>query len=111
MMTINNRRTRLLERLREIDEQNAQTKGNNEISTVMLDRQSVGLLSRVDALQRQQMAKETYRRRLLGKAKISAALERLDQDEYGWCADCGSEISEQRLEVDLTAHLCIECAK
>jgi hypothetical protein len=53
MMTINNRRTRLLERLREIDEQNAQTKGNNEISTVMLDQQSVGRLSRVDALQRQ----------------------------------------------------------
>ena len=65
----------------------------------------------MDAMQRQQMAKETHRRRQLERAKIEAALARLEEGEYGWCAECGSEISERRLDVDPTAHLCIECAK
>lgn len=84
--------------------------GDDERATVVLDQQSVGRLSRMDALQRQQMAKETLRRRKLEAAKIKAALARLDEDEYGWCASCGSEISSARLEIDMTAHLCIECA-
>ena len=84
---------------------------SDESGTVMLDQQSVGRLNRMDALQRQQMAKETTRRRQLERAKIQAALKRLDEGEYGWCADCGAEIAARRLDVDLTAHLCIDCAK
>lgn len=109
MTSINDRKIELTDRLAELDRLDAQV--DDERGTVMLDQQSVGRLNRMDALQRQQMAKETHRRRQLERAKIAAALKRLEEGGYGWCAECGSEISKRRLDVDLTAHLCIECAK
>ncbi len=109
MTSINERKVSLIQRLSELDK--LQEQSTDERATVMLDQQSVGRLNRMDALQRQQMAKETYRRRSLERAKIVAALHRLEEAEYGWCANCGLEISARRLDVDPTAHLCIECAK
>ena len=109
MTSIKDRKMALLARRAELEELSNQT--DDERATVMLDQQSVGRLNRMDALQRQQMAKETFRRRQLELAKTEAALKRLEEGEYGWCADCGSEISARRLDVDLTAHLCIDCAK
>lgn len=109
MTSINELKNSLLDRLAELQDLDAGAQ--DERAIVMLDQQSVGRLNRMDAMQRQQMAKETHRRRQLERAKIEAALARLEEGEYGWCAECGSEISERRLDVDPTAHLCIECAK
>ncbi len=109
MTSINERKVSLTESLADLDKLQEQL--GDERATVMLDQQSVGRLNRMDAMQRQQMAKETYRRRSLERARIIAALQRLEEGEYGWCADCGSEISLRRLDVDPTAHLCIDCAK
>ena len=41
--------------------------------------------------------------------KIDAALERIEQDEYGYCEVCGIEIGIRRLEARPTATLCIDC--
>lgn len=41
--------------------------------------------------------------------KIDEALERLEQDEYGYCDACGIEIGIRRLEARPTATLCIDC--
>ena len=40
---------------------------------------------------------------------IEAALERINQKEYGWCDMCGEEIGFKRLEARPTAKLCIDC--
>ncbi len=80
-------------------------------AVVELDQQSVGRLSRMDAMQQQAIAEETNRRRTLELRKIEAALVRLDQDEYGYCVKCGEEIAPKRLDLDPTAALCAECAK
>lgn len=80
-------------------------------ATVELDQQSVGRLSRMDALQRQAMAAETRRRRQLELKRIARAIELIEEDEYGFCRSCGEEIAEGRLEVDPTASLCIACAR
>ena len=42
--------------------------------------------------------------------QISAALQRLDSGEFGTCAGCGDEISEQRLRAFPQADRCVECA-
>ena len=57
--------------------------GDDERATVMLDQQSIGRLARMDLLQRQQMAKETERRRRLEARKIESALARLEDGEVG----------------------------
>ena len=41
---------------------------------------------------------------------IRAALKRIDEDEYGICLKCGSDISEERLDVVPHAALCRNCA-
>lgn len=43
--------------------------------------------------------------------KISAALRRIDADEYGNCVECGSEIAAERLQAYPYADECIDCAK
>lgn len=40
---------------------------------------------------------------------IDAALDRLDNDEYGICAECGEEISPRRMEVRPFSRYCIDC--
>jgi len=77
---------------------------------VELDQQSVGRLSRMDALQVQAMAQETSRRRALALRRIAAALQRIDEGEFGYCINCGEEIPHRRLELDPAAPMCVDCA-
>ena len=79
-------------------------------SAVELDQQSVGRLSRMDALQGQAMAQEQQRRRQLDLVRIETAFRRIEDDEYGDCLECGDEIADKRLEIDPMATLCINCA-
>ncbi len=41
--------------------------------------------------------------------KIDEALERIEQDDYGFCEACGIEIGIRRLEARPTAQMCIDC--
>ena len=77
---------------------------------VELDQQSVGRLSRMDAMQRQAMAQAQERARTAELARLDQAMRRLEDGEYGWCVTCGEEIAAARLEVDPAAAVCVECA-
>ncbi|SFR81222.1 transcriptional regulator, TraR/DksA family [Marinobacter daqiaonensis] len=80
-------------------------------STVQLDQQSVGRLSRMDALQSQALAKAGKERAERQLLMIDAALKRIDQGEFGECVECGETINPKRLEIDPTTLYCIECAQ
>ena len=41
--------------------------------------------------------------------KIGKTLDRVDDEDYGWCDQCGIEIGVRRLEARPTADLCIDC--
>lgn len=77
---------------------------------VELDQQSVGRLSRMDAMQSQAMVQETLRRRESELHRIEQALKRIESDDYGYCAQCDEEISVKRLELDPSVATCIHCA-
>ncbi|MFT4793281.1 MAG: DnaK suppressor protein [Paracoccaceae bacterium] len=97
---------RRLQDLEALDAQSAESRG-----PVELDQQSVGRLSRMDAMQAQAMAQETHRRRVLEMRRIGLALRRIEDDDFGWCGRCGEAIPEGRLEIDLAATLCVTCAR
>jgi DnaK suppressor protein len=101
-------RQRLLEYRDEILALTASSEESSQ--AVELDQTRVGRLSRMDALQMQSMSIEAKRRRELELVKIEAALRRIDEGEYGYCLSCGEAISEKRLEIDLVATQCIQCA-
>lgn len=81
-------------------------------SAVDLDQQSVGRLSRMDALQMQAMAQAQERQRAAELERIAQALRLLDTDpdDYGYCDECGEAIPEKRLEIDPAATRCVRCA-
>lgn len=78
---------------------------------VELDQQSVGRLSRMDAIQGQAMAAAIGVRRVQRSAALSAALRRMEAHEFGWCASCGEFIGIRRLDVDPVVTTCIACAQ
>jgi len=77
---------------------------------VELDQQSVGRLSRMNALQVQAMAQAVEVRRQERLQRIAAALERVKDGEYGYCAKCGEEIPPKRLAIEPTVECCVDCA-
>lgn len=79
--------------------------------TVELDQTRVGRLTRMDAMQAQQMALESARRRQQQIVKIDGALRRLESGEYGYCFVCGEEIDAQRLAVNPTSTRCMGCVE
>ncbi len=44
-------------------------------------------------------------------ASIEAAMQRLENGNYGICISCGEEISEQRLAVRPASLECVDCAE
>jgi len=78
---------------------------------VELDQTTQGRLSRMDALQVQEMALEQERRRELELQRIEAALQRIKEGEYGYCTLCGEDIELKRLDFDPAAPLCLACAQ
>ena len=87
-----------------------ETSGGDSASTIELDQARVGRLSRVDALQAQQMAKASSRRRHAERGRIATALKRIDDGEYGYCLSCGDMIPVPRLKIDPAATQCVGCA-
>ena len=98
-------------RAEESDLVNAGERSAGERAPVQLDQQSVGRLSRMDAMQVQAMAKAEQARRDRRLQQVRAALKRIDDDSYGDCLRCGEPVEDKRLAADPAATLCISCAQ
>ena len=69
----------------------------------------IGRLSRMDAIQQQQMSLESKNRAVLTLKQIEAALRRITDDSYGICLKCEEEISEKRLKARPESPFCSGC--
>ncbi|WP_170382795.1 TraR/DksA family transcriptional regulator [Ruegeria atlantica] len=101
-------KSRIEARLADLAEHSASEKEAQSI--VELEQQAVGRLSRMDALQNQAMAKAQQANRDIETHRLQAALARIQDGEFGYCEDCGDEIPEGRLRIDLAATKCVNCA-
>lgn len=100
---------RTLERLRaELREQMELSAGGAR--TVELD-EPIGRLTRMDALQQQQMVQAQRRRHELRLVQIEAALAALTRGEYGLCNRCDDPIGWPRLETRPETPLCLDCQR
>ncbi|MBT8146997.1 MAG: TraR/DksA family transcriptional regulator [Gammaproteobacteria bacterium] len=102
-------RSRLLEMQVGLEELSSLSKDST--AAVVLDQSSVGRLSRMDAMQGQQMALEAERRRKQDLRLIKAALDRIEKDEFGYCVSCGEYIGNGRLNINPMAIRCINCSE
>lgn len=84
-------------------------RGAESAGVVELEQNKVGRLSRMDAMQQQEMQKAAQvliKRRLV---QIDRAINRIESGDYGYCDLCGEEIPEQRLEIKPEALSCVTC--
>ena len=94
----------------EMEELRALSDGSRDSrAPVELDQQSVGRLSRMDAMQQQSMDVAREERRQARLAALASARRRIDSDDYGYCLGCGEEIAEARLKIDPAVTLCVDC--
>lgn len=95
-----------------LDALDAESRINKDArDTVALDQQSVGRLSRMDAMQQQAMAEAQERERARLRVRIEMALRRVDAGTYGECEECGEDIAPGRLKIDPAATLCVACQR
>jgi DnaK suppressor protein len=99
---------RLEEELRSLREASVHTAADRK--PVELDQQSVGRLSRMDAMQQQAMAAAQETRRHGRIKALETAIRRIEAGEFGFCSDCGDFIGLARLELDPTIVRCRDCA-
>jgi DnaK suppressor protein len=107
-MTEDEARKLLMARRAELMREDAMNADSRD--TVELQQDSVGRLSRMDAMQQQAMAQAAERRRAAERVRVEAALQRIEEGEWGYCLSCGDEIAEKRLAHDPSVSSCIKCA-
>ncbi len=97
----------LQESLGEIEEYLAKTEESAE--AVSPDK-SLGRLSRMEAMQDQQLLLEARRRKKMQKVAVLSALQRIENGQFGICMFCGKPIASERLEVAPESSTCVSCS-
>ena len=86
------------------------TQARDSRAPMQLDQQSVGRLSRMDAMQQQAMNIANDTRRQHRYQALMAALKRIETGDYGYCHNCDDAIGAGRLGIDPAVTLCVDCA-
>jgi len=85
-------------------------KSSEDAAAAVSPDKGLGRLSRMEAMQDQQLVMEMRRRKKRQLAEIKSALSRLEMDNFGVCIFCGAEISSERLDVTPETQTCIRCS-
>jgi len=109
VIDINELRQSIMDEIAELDRLRRQA--NESRAPVALDQQSVGRLSRMDAMQQQAMHIANDARRQQRHMALLAALKRMDAGDYGYCHHCDEEIGAGRLAIDPAVTLCVHCTQ
>jgi len=85
------------------------TDGGEQAQPVTLDQQSIGRVSRVDAIQQQQVAVASRAQIKQTLRQVASALARIESGDYGFCSRCDESIGYERLNAQPQAPLCLRC--
>lgn len=73
--------------------------------------QPIGRLSRMDSMANQAMGARSLAEAKARLARLELAQRRLDDPDFGLCAECGEEIAFKRLLAMPESELCVNCAE
>ncbi|MFQ3323744.1 MAG: DnaK suppressor protein [Pseudomonadales bacterium] len=82
---------------------------HEQAEPVVLDQQSIGRVSRIDAITQQQIAKAGERQAIEKIKQLHAAQLKISDDDYGWCEACGDAIGFERLSIQPEVIKCLRC--
>jgi len=95
---------------KELDRLQAESDASGDEVAVISPDKAIGRLSRLDAMQMQEVAKEAQRRREDRITALQNALDRIDTGRFGQCELCKNWIPFDRLEAQPEAIRCGDCA-
>ena len=102
----------LIEHLHALEtELTAQLQANSDAAAPVDLEQPFGRLSRMDAIQQQQMARAARAGQRLRLQQVKGALLRVGRGEYGVCVSCDEEIDLKRLEARPESPYCLACQR
>ena len=85
--------------------------GGKEGTAPVSPDNAIGRLTRVDAMQSQQMAAALIEKNRQELTRTERALARMASGDYGLCQRCGEEIPQARLQAIPDAVVCLTCAE
>ena len=91
-------------------ELSAAVEGNADATAPVTLDTSIGRLSRMDAIQSQQMALGLKARQQQSLLRVRNALKAVADGTYGQCRRCKGPIAMERLEAQPDASVCVRCA-
>ncbi len=71
---------------------------------------AIGRVSRMDAINNQSISQSQLKKKLIQKIGLEAALENMDQDDFGKCINCGQEIQLGRILIMPESRKCVNCS-
>jgi DnaK suppressor protein len=86
-----------------------QLAGEDGSKPVQLDQQLLGRVSRIDAIQQQEMAKANRQQTQAQLLRVEKALLAFESGDYGFCLDCDEPIGYPRLKARPDTPLCLRC--
>ena len=101
-------RQRIEKRMEELEVTIAQLEEASK--PVSLD-QPIGRLSRMDSMANQAISGQRLSDSKRTLMRLERALDRIEDDNFGICAECGEDIAPGRLLIMPEATLCVGCAE
>lgn len=92
-----------------IEKVRGQLDDTDGISAPVKPDNAIGRLSRLDAMQQQQMQLAIRRQRQEYLERLKSALRLVDKGRFGTCRICGDDIPEDRLEIVPDTEMCTAC--
>lgn len=83
--------------------------GDAEARDPVSPDRAIGRLSRVEAMQAQQVSLAVHRRAQQRLQRVEHALKLISEGRYGSCTTCGEDIDTARLDVSPDTFVCIPC--
>ena len=109
VIDINTLRQSIMNEIADLDRLRGQAR--DSCAPVTLDQQSVGRLSRMDAMQQQAMHIANDARRQQRHTALLTALKLMDAGDYGYCQQCDEMIGEGRLAIDPAVTHSVNCVQ
>lgn len=94
---------------KQISETASGLKGLKESIKPISPDNAIGRLTRMEAINEKSVAEAAFRQAEEKLAQLKNVLERIDQEEFGLCAECEEEISWARLKAIPYGPVCMSC--
>jgi DnaK suppressor protein len=82
-----------------------------EMSSPVSPDDSIGRVSRMDAINNKSVTEATLRQAKDKLSKLRHALSRVDEDDFGKCQRCGQVIPVMRVVLIPQSPYCVNCAR